>query len=309
LDDNLKRIHAPLSSFHPLLFVALVLLVIFFLYQIVSAVLVISFVGVELNYDKENIDTIRIITMFAQFMFLLIPSVILTMLRGDTMKNGFRLNYPPGKILFISIAGILMLQPIMQAYLVIQNKILFSLPFGTEYIKMLKEFFDTLEQSTLNLVSSDNIPELILVVLVIAVTPAICEEGLFRGLVLKNMLLFSTPARAVATTGIIFAMFHFHPFNLLPLILVGIFLTYITYVSNSIFPAVICHFINNLLAVLSVFFYGKENFNDFNIPLNETLALSGIGVICAVCLYFLMKILSREHQMRNTNLPENMNVQ
>lgn len=307
MSDSPEKNKAPLSNVHPLLFVAMSLLVVFFLYQITSAVLVATFVGIDMSYDVESIEMIRLITTFAQFMFLLVPSIILTMLRGDTIKAGFKLNKPPLKVVLISLVGIIIIQPIMQAYLVLQNKLIFALPFGTEYIQTLKEFFDLLETTTLNLVSAHGIPELLVVVFVIAVTPAICEEGLFRGLVFKNMLQFATPARAVAVTGIIFALFHFHPFNLVPLILIGIFLTYITFVSNSIFPAVICHFLNNFLAVISVYVYGKENFNDFNISTDETLLLVGAGIASAFVFYFLMKQLSKEHYKRIQKQLENIN--
>lgn len=308
MSDTPETNKAPLANVHPLLFVAMSLLVVFFLYQITSAVLVTMFVGLDMNFDAENIEMIRLITTFAQFMFLLIPSIILTMLRGDTIKAGFKLNKPPFKVVIISLIAIVIIQPIMQAYLVLQNKVIFALPFGTEYIQSLKDFFDLLESTTLNLVSAHSIPELLIVVFAIAVTPAICEEGLFRGLVFKNMIQFSSPARAVAVTGIIFALFHFHPFNLVPLILIGIFLTYITFVSNSIFPAVICHFVNNFLAVISVYIYGKENFNDFNISTEETLILVGVGIASAVIFYFLMKLLAKEHVKRIQKQFENLHV-
>ena len=96
--------------------------------------------------------------------------------------------------------------------------------------------------------------------IVIAVTPAICEEFLFRGLVFKNFEKIIPASRAIFFTGLLFALFHFHPFNLIPLTVLGIFLTFIVYHSGSIYTAVACHFLNNFISALAVYIYGSETF-------------------------------------------------
>jgi membrane protease YdiL (CAAX protease family) len=279
---------APLGHMNPALFIVLVLISTFITYQVFGGVLTVLIVGTKVEKFTENLVTTRIILSFAQFMFLLFPAVFLSMLQGNKFKDAFRVKKPDFTIFFLSIFGLVLIQPFLQAYLVIQNKILFSLPFGTDLIRQLKNIFDSLEQTTMNLVTAHNIPEFIFVVFVIAVTPAICEEFLFRGIVFKNFENVSLRRNAIFMTGLLFALFHFHPFNLIPLILLGFYLTFITYYSGSIFTAVACHFLNNFISAYSVFIFGKENFAEPDISGMQLLQFGMLGLVSLILFVFLL---------------------
>jgi len=279
---------APLANMHPALFIVLVLIATFITYQVFGGVLTVLIVGTKVEKFTENLATTRIILSFAQFMFLLFPAVMLSMLQGNKFKEAFRVKKPDLVIFFLSIFGLVLIQPFLQAYLVIQNKILFSLPFGTDLIRQLKDLFDSLEQTTMNLVTANSIPEFIFVVFVIAVTPAICEEFLFRGIVFKNFERVSLRRTAMFMTGLLFALFHFHPFNLVPLILLGFYLTFITYYSGSIFTAVACHFLNNFISAYSVFVFGKENFAEPDISGIQLVQFGILGLVSLVLFVFLL---------------------
>lgn len=291
VDENPKENtpkKAPLENMNPALFIVLVLISTFITYQVFGGLLTVLIVGTKVEKFTENLVTTRIILSFAQFMFLLFPAVFLSMLQGNKFKDAFRVKKPDFTIFFLSIFGLVLIQPFLQAYLVIQNKILFSLPFGTDLIRQLKNIFDSLEQTTMNLVTAHNIPEFIFVVFVIAVTPAICEEFLFRGIVFKNFERVSLRRNAIFMTGLLFALFHFHPFNLIPLILLGFYLTFITYYSGSIFTAVACHFLNNFISAYSVFIFGKENFAEPDISGIQLFQFGLLGLVSLVSFVFLL---------------------
>ncbi|MCX6163651.1 MAG: CPBP family intramembrane metalloprotease [Ignavibacteriae bacterium] len=182
----------------------------------------------------------------------------------------------------------IIVQPFLQVFLYFQNKIIFSIPFGTEIIRQVKDLFDTLEQITMNLVTANNAGEFIFIVFVIAITPAICEEFLFRGLVFKNFERISLRWNAILLTGLIFALFHFHPFNLIPLIILGFYLTFVVYYSGSIFTAVVCHFINNFISAYSVFAFGKENFTEPEISGMHLIQFGLFGLISLILFIFLL---------------------
>ena len=216
-------------------------------------------IGEDMEIKSENLNLTRLILSFAQFMFILFPSIVLVMLQGNNLKETFRLKKPKMSVFFFAVIGILVIQPFLQVYLYYQNELIFNLPFGKEIINQLKELFDLLESATQKLVEANSIPEFIVVLIVIAVTPAICEEFLFRGLVFKNFEKIIPASKAIFFTGLLFALFHFHPFNIVPLTVLGIFLTFIVYHSGSIYTAVACHFINNFLSALAVYIYGTES--------------------------------------------------
>ncbi|CAN5469206.1 hypothetical protein BH10BAC5_BH10BAC5_12280 [soil metagenome] len=283
---------APLSNLNPLVFVILSLGVVFFLYQIIGGMIAYGVLGADMTAGG-NLVFARIIISFSQFMFILAPAVFLVYLKGDNLKTAFRLKMPKLNILLLSIAGTFVIQPFLQFYLYFQNKFIFSIPFLKDYIGPLKELFDKLEATTLSLVSSGNILELIGVVVVIAVTPAICEEFLFRGLVLFNLEKIKTPAISIFITGFLFAAFHFHPFNLIPLIILGVFLSFIVYHSGSIITSVICHFINNFIAAFAVYYYGKDITSESNVSPSDVNSLIITGVVSllifASIVYFIKR--------------------
>ncbi|MBI5402185.1 MAG: CPBP family intramembrane metalloprotease [Ignavibacteriae bacterium] len=297
-NENIPR-KAPLANMHPAVFIVIVLFTTFITYQVFGGLLTVIIVGAKVEKFTENLSTTRIILSFAQFMFLLFPALILSMMRGNNFRDTFRVKKPDLVIFFLSVFGLVLVQPFLQAYLVIQNKLIFSLPFGTEAIKQVKDLFDSLEQTTMSLVTAHSIPEFIFVIFVIAVTPAICEEFLFRGIVFRNFEKVSLRRNAMFLTGLLFALFHFHPFNLIPLILLGFYLTFITYYSGSIFTAVACHFLNNFISAFSVFIFGKENFAEPDISGMQLMQFGLLGLLSIVLFVFLLVYIVRLYNKKS----------
>jgi uncharacterized protein len=295
----------PLYNLNPIWFIFLSLFVIFFLYQIIGGTISYMVSGGDPDTNITDVATTRVILSFGQFMFILIPTIFLVMLQNSDFKNTFSLYSPRISILILSVIAIMAIQPFLQVFVYLQNKLIFSLPFDTELIDKLKDFFDMLEAMTMRLVQSYSSFELITVIFVIAITPAICEEFLFRGLVLKNFLKVIPPGKAIFFTGLFFAMFHFHPFNLIPLILLGFFLTYIVYHSGSIIPAIVCHFINNLIAILAVYFYGAESLSQTSISGEAELQYIGLGVFSLVTFVLLIYMI-KKYSIKNIP-PANIN--
>lgn len=82
-----------------------------------------------------------------------------------------------------------------------------------------------------------------------AVSPAICEEALFRGPILRGLRTRLSPPAAVVVTGLLFGFFHLDIYRLLPASLLGILLGFIVLASGSIVPAMVAHFCNNAVLV------------------------------------------------------------
>jgi uncharacterized protein len=279
---------APMSNMHPAVFIVIILITTFITYQVFGGLLTILTVGKNLKSIPENITGTRLILSFSQFMFILFPAIFLSILQGNKFRDTFRFRKPNLVIFFLSIFGLLVIQPFLQVFLYFQNKLIFSIPYGSETIKQVKDLFDTLEQTTMNLVTAHSIPEFIFVVFIIAVTPAICEEFLFRGILFKNFERISKRMSAIFLTGIIFALFHFHPFNLIPLIVLGFFLTFVVYYSESILTAVACHFINNFISAFSVFKFGRENFAEPEFSGMQMFEFGMLGIVSLVLFIFLL---------------------
>ena len=80
--------------------------------------------------------------------------------------------------------------------------------------------------------------------LVIALTPAICEETMFRGLVLSGLRKWGKWP-AVLTSAFLFALAHASIYRLLPTLLLGILLGLVVWRTGSILCGVVIHALNN----------------------------------------------------------------
>ncbi|MFZ5829076.1 MAG: ABC transporter permease subunit/CPBP intramembrane protease [Planctomycetota bacterium] len=85
--------------------------------------------------------------------------------------------------------------------------------------------------------------------LVIALTPAICEELAFRGFVLSGLRHLGRTWRAIAITSLFFAVAHSVLQQSMIAFLVGLVIGLIAVRSGSILPCILFHFVHNGLAV------------------------------------------------------------
>jgi ABC-type Na+ efflux pump permease subunit/membrane protease YdiL (CAAX protease family) len=83
-----------------------------------------------------------------------------------------------------------------------------------------------------------------------ALTPAVCEEALFRGPILRGLRERLRPAGAAIVTGIFFGLYHGDVWRFLPAGILGALLSAIALAGDSIVPAMAAHFVNNATLVL-----------------------------------------------------------
>jgi len=94
------------------------------------------------------------------------------------------------------------------------------------------------------------VEEFVWLVVVVCITPAICEEVFFRGYV-QRTLSRRIGVRSIAIVGVLFALFHQQPLGLPGLIALGILFGFFYHRSASLLPGAAAHFTNNLTAVVS----------------------------------------------------------
>ena len=87
-------------------------------------------------------------------------------------------------------------------------------------------------------------------ILVMAVMPAIGEELLFRGFLMGTLKTKCKAWLTIAVTTFIFAAFHMSLIKLFTIGIVGLGLTWVTYKTGSIAASMCVHFLNNLMSVI-----------------------------------------------------------
>lgn len=102
------------------------------------------------------------------------------------------------------------------------------------------------------------------VLMVLALTPAVCEEVLFRGYLLSGLRQkLSTPILAIIV-GLIFGLFHMRIEQIPVHSLIGALLAIVCLRTGSILPGMIVHFANNAIAVAAGTHEGLARF--FGVP-------------------------------------------
>lgn len=89
-------------------------------------------------------------------------------------------------------------------------------------------------------------------ILFLGILPGAVEEIAFRGLLLHGLHRRLHPVALALVVGLVFGLFHVVLFRLAPAIFLGILLAVVTMLTGSIFPAVLWHILNNILAILPI---------------------------------------------------------
>lgn len=102
----------------------------------------------------------------------------------------------------------------------------------------------------------DSYANLFFSLVVFAVTPAIFEELIFRGVLMTKLKEASNNIHfGVVISAIIFAALHMQPWNLLPMIAMGVILGYVYVYLKDIRYSMLIHFLFNAIQIVVIFFY------------------------------------------------------
>lgn len=127
--------------------------------------------------------------------------------------------------------------------------------------------------------------------IVIAVVPAFCEELLFRGAILGNLLPFGR-ARAVLISAILFALMHQNPGQLLYTFVAGVALGAIYAYTGSIWNCTVVHLINNFISVLQEIVYARlgetVTGNAAILLIDGVIYVLGVLSVCVLAVRFLL---------------------
>lgn len=273
------------------IFTAFLLFVLFT--NILGPILVLSREGVDLssldassimNLMTANADLLLLANSMGQILFLGLATWFFCRLHSD--KNSrpafLRLQFLKDTPKVLGIAFILMLT--IQPVIWLLGWLNSFLPVPEALEAMQVQQMELLK----NYLTGDGI---VLVALFnIALVPAVCEEVLFRGYVLRSFEKSWGITLGIILSGIIFGAYHLQPTSVLPLASIGILLAFLTWISQSIYPAMLAHFVNNGANVLMSKFYPEIAFSELSPETMPPIWLVGISVVASGYLvYWLYK--------------------
>lgn len=184
----------------------------------------------------------RATVVVAQFLGLLGLSLWLTQMLKIPVREAFALR-PAEPIHWYMTLGAAI--PLQAAGGAMQFAIANQFPEDSRTLRMMEELIQQFAATETGF-------DLLMLVLAAVVTAAICEEFLFRGLLLNLLQHRSGWISAIIGSAALFALFHLNPIVLLPAGLVGAYLGVLVCRSSSLYPAILAHGLNNSIALFGL---------------------------------------------------------
>lgn len=135
-------------------------------------------------------------------------------------------------------------------------------------------------------------------ILCVAILPAICEEFLHRGILMRGLFNSVSVKHALIISSICFGLMHLNIVQVFYASILGLLIGFVGIVGKSIWPSIIIHFVNNFVNVYLSFaqnngwafgdFY--ETINNF-ISTNWFFALVLIIITLLVLVFLLIKLI------------------
>jgi sodium transport system permease protein len=128
--------------------------------------------------------------------------------------------------------------------------------------------------------------------LVVAITPAICEELLFRGLLLSALRgLGMWPALLI--TSLLFGLAHASIYRLLPTLFLGLVFGYLVWRSGSVLTGIVAHALNNGLMATLVHYRPLGEFRNLGQSVFLPWDLIAVGSMVMITGLLLLRLRTR----------------
>lgn len=195
------------------------------------SIVVLLFIMVGYRVQRGEFNTGILITEFG---LIMLPAIIFLTLWKFDIKRILRLNKVSLLNLFLVLCIMVFALPAV-GVLNLANLWLINTIFGRVSVMQPPVGTDT--------------AGLIVSILVIGGSAGICEELLFRGVIMRGLERLGI-VKAILITSLLFGLLHLDFQKLLGTFLLGALIGFIVYRTNSIFAGMFAHFTNNTIAVL-----------------------------------------------------------
>lgn len=173
-------------------------------------------------------------------------------------------------------------------YLFIGIAVITGAAYVNSYMVSIFDYASFSEEVLWNQSTSSNY-QLMLAFLTTAVIPAFVEEFLFRGLILSNLRPYGTTT-AVVASAVLFGMMHQNIEQLFYTTVAGLVLGYLYVKTESLWPCILMHFVNNFISVLRAVLIERLPVADANLAIGLIQAtFCVLGVASAVVLMLRQK--------------------
>jgi len=251
----------------------------------------------------EAISFLKFYQVINQVGIFILPTFIFSFLVSRDSFNYLTLNRTP-KFISIMLGGLIIYSILPFNNYIDEINRQINLPdflSGVEDWMLEKE--NQANKITKIFLNADTISGLFVNVFVVALIPAIGEELLFRGVLLKLFNnIFKNIHVAVILSAVVFSAIHLQFYGFLPRALLGILLGYLFVFTGSIWVPIFAHFLNNASSVLIYYLhqngYIKISMDNFGSSSNTVYIIGSL----LMSIWLLMMIYQKEGADKYSNI-------
>jgi len=268
------------GPFTKLLFLIFIMIVSFFAVFLLGILFLLPIYGADAlsvfsQTDYTNtayIAVYKYIQILSHLGLFIVPAIVYALVAEKGFKSFYTFNKKISLPIIVMGSLIIVLALPLVNYLGDMNKNI-VLPESMKAIENWMQQTELLAEEMIKVFLADtSFVQLMVNLLMIAVIPAIGEELIFRGILLKSLnKMISNIHVAALVSAIIFSAVHMQFYGFLPRMVLGLVLAYLFIWSGSIWVPIIAHFANNAMAVMVAYLHNKgvltqslENFGNFS---------------------------------------------
>ncbi|MBU0954535.1 MAG: CPBP family intramembrane metalloprotease [Spirochaetes bacterium] len=226
------------------------------------------------TYQRYQVPILSLTSVLQFAVFIGLTALVFRAWHRLPLGKYFRISRPSPIQLLLAAIGTVFLLPVA----------IFLGELSSRAFPILRE----LESVSNGLLEARSLPGLLGVLFAIAVTPALCEEFLFRGYLHRTLSRRLSQPWSYLVSGLFFALIHQNYFGLATLALVGIYLGFVFSRFDNIWPGVLVHFMYNGILVLMLNYsdsfalaFRPDGFIQYPLVISAT---AGFAAICWLIL-------------------------
>lgn len=210
-------------------------------------------------FDANNIDSLmamKLIQGVFHFSLFVIPALIFAKLSGIKMGQYLKIDtLPKAKHILMAILIIYLSLPLIAFAVELNMKM--DLPNWLNGVESwMKEKEESAKLVTDAIVLTDSFNHYLINLLILAILPAIGEEFIFRGFLIRFFANITKNIHInVLIVSVLFSALHLQFYGFLPRLGLGLLLGYLFVWSGSLWIPILVHFLNNSLMVTIYYLY------------------------------------------------------
>ncbi len=251
---------------------------------------------------SEAISFLKFYQVINQIGIFILPTLVFSFLVSNDSFNYLTLNRAP-KLISILLGGMIIYAILpFNNYIDEFNRQIILPDFLSGMEDWMFEKESQAKKITEIFLNADTISGLFLNIFIVALVPAIGEELLFRGVLLKLFNnLFKNIHIAVILSAVIFSAIHLQFYGFLPRTLLGILLGYLFVFTRSIWVPIFAHFLNNASSVLVYYLHQNGHIQVSMDDFGESTSIVYIIGSLLISIWLLMMIYQKEGVDRSSS--------